>query len=54
MKTLKSVLILLLLAGIAVAEDKQVEKRFVAEVKDGVQHVEMTGGDTISTRTSWW
>jgi len=44
MRFVQTILMILLVAGIAVAEDKQVEKRFVAEVKDGVQRVEMTGG----------
>jgi plastocyanin domain-containing protein len=44
MKTLRSIFILVLLAGAAAADDKVVEKRYVAEVKDGVQHVEMIGG----------
>lgn len=38
--------VLLVLAGAAPAEDKTVEKRFVATIdKDGYQRVEMTGGE---------
>jgi plastocyanin len=37
---------LLLMAGTALAEDKHVEKRFVATIdKDGYQRVEMTAGE---------
>ena len=45
MHILNAVVMFLLLAGTAAADDKFVEKRFVAEVKDGVQRVEMTGGE---------
>ncbi len=37
---------LLLMAGTALAEDKHVEKRFIAAIdKDGYQRVEMTAGE---------
>jgi plastocyanin domain-containing protein len=39
------VFLVLLLTGVAAAEDKKPEKRFVAEVKDGLQRVEMMGGE---------
>jgi plastocyanin domain-containing protein len=46
MRTVKIIVFLMLLmTGLAAADDQKPEKRFIAEVKDGVQRVEMTGGE---------
>ena len=46
MSPLKNILVaLILMTGAAAADEKFAEKRVVAEVKDGVQRVEMTGGE---------
>lgn len=44
MRYMQTIVMLMLLTGAAAADDKVVEKRYVAETKEGVQRVEMRGG----------